>query len=430
MQWRFRWLGHPVLAVCFTVLVINDHYLKSHYPGWWTGKLSDVAGVCVVAIVAAVLVGRRSGLLATAVGFLVLKTVPGAAELARPVLGGVTSRDASDLLALLALAPLALWMRPMDLDVPTAVDSAPPTAARTQGPGAGWPLLRSVLVPVGRVLMLAAVAGSVSATSCGPDAAVLEVTGDGDAFFAQVDRGWGDTRWARSDDGGRTWSRSPAPPGRLASVPSEDAYEDPGSIGPAEACWGQGTCFRIVNRRVIERREPGADWSEDFRLSDGEFDDISTGCAGGQRGVLASLTTTKVNGRPSVVASLGADGVLIRVAEGRWTRRGVLDTPAPEQTSLDRAAGIGSLAFAVAAPLAVWLVGRGRWPSVRRGVVAAGVGGVLTLVCAGGAAMFIDGGGLPPGAMAPVVLTGFAVSAGTAVRFARRQLRHPNQPNA
>ncbi len=33
----------PLLAVA--VLALNDHLLKALYPGWWTGKLSDLAGL-------------------------------------------------------------------------------------------------------------------------------------------------------------------------------------------------------------------------------------------------------------------------------------------------------------------------------------------------------------------------------------------------
>ena len=47
---RNHWLGihffvHPIPASAVAVLIINDHYLKAHYPGWITGKLSDFAGI-------------------------------------------------------------------------------------------------------------------------------------------------------------------------------------------------------------------------------------------------------------------------------------------------------------------------------------------------------------------------------------------------
>ena len=38
-------LLHPVSLAAIAVLVVNDHILKASHPGWWTGKLSDVAGL-------------------------------------------------------------------------------------------------------------------------------------------------------------------------------------------------------------------------------------------------------------------------------------------------------------------------------------------------------------------------------------------------
>lgn len=38
-------LLHPVPLVAIVVLLVNDHVLKAAYPGFVTGKLSDVAGL-------------------------------------------------------------------------------------------------------------------------------------------------------------------------------------------------------------------------------------------------------------------------------------------------------------------------------------------------------------------------------------------------
>jgi hypothetical protein len=40
-----RALGSPVAALCLVLLVLNDHLLKQAWPGWVTGKLSDVVGL-------------------------------------------------------------------------------------------------------------------------------------------------------------------------------------------------------------------------------------------------------------------------------------------------------------------------------------------------------------------------------------------------
>ncbi|WP_245814632.1 hypothetical protein [Cystobacter ferrugineus] len=38
---------HPLVLGAVAVLIINDHVLKARWPSWWTGKLSDVAGLAM-----------------------------------------------------------------------------------------------------------------------------------------------------------------------------------------------------------------------------------------------------------------------------------------------------------------------------------------------------------------------------------------------
>lgn len=40
-------LVHPAVIGALALWLINDHVLKQAYPNWWTGKLSDVAGMVV-----------------------------------------------------------------------------------------------------------------------------------------------------------------------------------------------------------------------------------------------------------------------------------------------------------------------------------------------------------------------------------------------
>lgn len=54
-----RMLGHPLFIAAVALLLVNDHYLKTHFPSFLTGKLSDVAGLFVAAVWAAVLLGSR-----------------------------------------------------------------------------------------------------------------------------------------------------------------------------------------------------------------------------------------------------------------------------------------------------------------------------------------------------------------------------------
>ena len=57
MRARVTLLTSPVFAGLVLVLVVEDRVGKVTWPGLVTGKLSDVAGVAVVAILAMVLTG-------------------------------------------------------------------------------------------------------------------------------------------------------------------------------------------------------------------------------------------------------------------------------------------------------------------------------------------------------------------------------------
>jgi hypothetical protein len=48
---RAGYLLHPLVIAGLALWVINDHLLKGAYPGWWTGKLSDVAGLAVFPLI-------------------------------------------------------------------------------------------------------------------------------------------------------------------------------------------------------------------------------------------------------------------------------------------------------------------------------------------------------------------------------------------
>ena len=97
------------------LLLCNDFVLKSAgvLPGWFTGKLSDFAGLMVFPLFAALLFGGRRWVWAlvhivTALGFVLLKTVPAVGMLYVQALSlvGVQGQvwyDATDLIALVAV---------------------------------------------------------------------------------------------------------------------------------------------------------------------------------------------------------------------------------------------------------------------------------------------------------------------------------------
>jgi hypothetical protein len=132
-------LLHPVALGALAVLILNDHVLKARYPGWVTGKLSDVAGMIVFPLFACAIcaiVIRRADrqrmvavcVAATALGFALVKLWPPATHACELTLGALQwpfsaglqggfadlapvaiVRDPSDLLAL-PFAAIALWL--------------------------------------------------------------------------------------------------------------------------------------------------------------------------------------------------------------------------------------------------------------------------------------------------------------------------------
>jgi len=50
---------NPIFITGLLVLVFNDHWLKTRYPGWFTGKLSDFAGVLIFPLFLACLFPRQ-----------------------------------------------------------------------------------------------------------------------------------------------------------------------------------------------------------------------------------------------------------------------------------------------------------------------------------------------------------------------------------
>ncbi|KDN19287.1 hypothetical protein [Amycolatopsis rifamycinica] len=116
-----RWPAHPLIVAAAAVLLLNDHVLKPAWPGFVTGKLSDVAGLVAAPPVLALLLGLfladRAGaaaaVLLTGAGFAWVKltaTGADAASAAWSVVNGpsVILADPSDLVALPALG-LSWW---------------------------------------------------------------------------------------------------------------------------------------------------------------------------------------------------------------------------------------------------------------------------------------------------------------------------------
>lgn len=302
---RAGWLARPWFFAAVALLALNDHVFKAAWPGWVTGKLSDFAGLVVVGTLVSVLLGRPWGTLAAGVGFLALKTVPGVAELAAPLLGGVTRRDPSDLIALAVLA--ALWW---------ALGATPePTSLRR-----GW----SALGLIAAVL-------ATTATSQGMPHYVSLGSAAG-AIYASVDPGDGFADvYLVSTDGGRTWTTVPRESARTSSV---DWETSPGELERSrQVCAADATCFRLsydttTHSTRVERSVDGSLWQLDgvWVRGYGYTDDLAIDTAA-----------------PDRVVALGPDRtVFARHSGGTWVQVDLAPFAVPPQWQRSVAGALGS----------------------------------------------------------------------------------------
>lgn len=307
MRWRL--FGHPCFTGALAVLAANDHLLKGRAPGALTGKLSDFAGVFLVAVAIGALTGRpRLSCCVSGLGFAAIKTLPLAAALAAPFLGGTTRRDPTDLLSLVMLYPAyRLASR--------VVPSAPERRTRQQ-----------VLTAVSATVAVLA----VSATSyVEPPRVDGFVVVDGGTVFARVydetynDEGQNvpDPKWAKSTDGGASWA--------TAETPSE-----PASFAK-EACSPSLGCFRVGDHRVEHSPPASGGFATSFAFSKEQRERIKQRSDPGgfldDDGFRAVAIVNRSEG-DHVVVAMGSQGALHRSPDGQWTRVAVLDRqPVPLQ---------------------------------------------------------------------------------------------------
>ncbi len=328
---RWNWVGRPWFLACCVVLLLNDHWWKPAAPSPLTGKLSDLVGPVVVGVPMAVLLGRRTGLLLTGVAFLALKTLPGVAELAAPVLGGVTQRDPTDLVGLISVA--LVWL---------ALGHTPDARSRGEQRRRVAGGLALLTPWVG---LTVAVVGTSATSACPPTSAVDRVmVVDGALYAASYDV------WARSDDLGATWRAvpiekvpgvTPTRPSPRATTPTVSRWTgvpsttstvaspsvtatgspSPISTDQVEAC-RDGLCLRYEPTAIrIERYDQG--WILEYaRAQDDTFEGAGGRCASQYvRGV--SLQVYPDGSPVRATVNVGSYGLLIRDESGKWTRRGI-----------------------------------------------------------------------------------------------------------
>ncbi|GAA0837718.1 hypothetical protein GCM10009525_46440 [Streptosporangium amethystogenes subsp. fukuiense] len=300
------WFGHPVTVVAVLVLPVNDHLLKALWPGPVTGKLSDVAGLLVapplLALVLSPVLARLAApaaTVATGIGFTLVKTTEGGAELASrawTLIAGPSRvlADPTDLVALPVLGVAWLVWRGCRSD--QAVRRA----------------RALVVVPF-------ALVGVTATSAVPPPPAALSVSADDESITVFIRSG--PSSAAVSRDGGRTWSMRPDP----VPVPATPSFLP----SPAtRACLPDdpGHCYRVSPPRlgVDESRDGGTSWRTVWGVSEGREDALRRS---NDHSYLpwqgsTAVAVQRVPEGHVVVAANGTDGIAVRDPRGGWRRLG------------------------------------------------------------------------------------------------------------
>ncbi len=289
-----RLLAHPLSLAAIGLMLANDFVFKALWPSWWTGKLSDFAGLFFLPFLAAAVLslfvpGRLVGGLAlgiTGAGFALLKLDPGLA----PLLGGLglqARADPSDLLALLSLLPAGfLWLK-----------VRPAQAAAI--PQLRWWLLA---LPLAALVTLADAAA--------PDMGVTCLQASGGSIVANAAYYQGTYV---SNDGGLSWQ-----------VVEEQNTSNCGPQQDVPALkTADGSLFWFSPGRSVERStDDGKTWSTDFNLSgysEQEQTYFRMTHSGNLRFTSGPYDTVSDPASGNLVLAMGLEGVLVRNPSGQYT---------------------------------------------------------------------------------------------------------------
>lgn len=305
-----RALASPLAACSLVVLALNDHVLKQAWPGWVTGKLSDVAGLVLAPLLLGLglaLLGVRrpvawsSGLVA--LGFAVTKTTAAGAAVVSAgwSLTGVNTHivaDPTDLLALPAvLVASRLWRQ---------AESVP-----------GRPRLSAVL---GVALLPLGVLATAATGACDEDegvrfvAAVSGRLSEGDQQRQRLLAFQDHSAWRVVDATGTI---------STLSMTDRDRLGDPATYGAGCAADALH-CWRVesVNDVVEVSSDGGRSWSAELSFPADQqaaaLENVEKSCGEEPFAGLGDLAVLDTPDGPMVLVAAGRAGAWLRSVPGEW----------------------------------------------------------------------------------------------------------------
>jgi hypothetical protein len=382
------------------LLVVNDHVLKTAFPSWITGKLSDFAGLFVFPLLLIALLSLivprwlrpdrvgQAAFVITGLWFGAVKTLPAANRLTGQLIGAALgggplqiALDPTDLMALLMLLPAwRLWRR-TELVLPPVQRLRRLAGHLALGVAGIATIATSPPVPDMRLERLAVHDHDVYAD--------LHFVDDRDA----IGNSPGEPVWPRrSIDGGEWWSqlnsRQPS-----EQVPAEvRAMLVAPRASPVVACvpLEPATCYRSAGPAQVETSQDGGEtWQLSWELPQHRLEYLRQSEPPGvfDPGPFDLVVLPWQNGYRVIVA-LGSEGVVVRDQTGTWTQHAVEPAlPRPlYPASVAELANVSYAAFWPALLLAlamIWVLARRTGMHRRAGSSRALVGLLLLAVTVG-----------------------------------------------
>ena len=326
-----RCLKRPIVWAAIALLLLNDHYLKGAYPSWWTGKLSDVAGLYFFPIIVAALLGGLVALLgwerfsARGIGrfaFLLVGVWFGLMKV-YPAINGLTISfwewlvnapvfivmDGSDLLALPVLFPAwRLWERQLGADRPK----------RMRPVAWDW----RVWVVMGTAVFAA------TASSCEEPMQITQVFAVDGAIYAYAPysfRGNDDGAFYRYDDSENIWAYEAGLGDTLVDYVSQKVEF------PLTQCLPEddAICYQITGEeKVLESEDGGQSWKTAWSVPFGRLHFMNrlssfSLCQYPVEMGPYDLLVVGTGNSHRVVAAMGNQGALVKQPNGSWERLAV-----------------------------------------------------------------------------------------------------------
>jgi hypothetical protein len=305
-------LAHPTSFISILLLLFNDMVVKYYWPGWISGKLSDLAGLYFFPFLIGVLlslfakhlglhpekVGKIS-IAVTGVWFALIKLSPAANHLTSSLVELILDTpsnialDPSDLVASVSLIP-AWWL---------------------------WKSIRPVQPRWSSLLILIVASFATMATSCMPIGAFTRLAVlDGNLYV--LDERYGQVFVSKGT--GKDWVADDDPPQQVLTdferergFPVVDCYQADPSI-----------CYRISGEEIIERSSDGGlTYQVAWQIPPGRryfMDRFENGflflCGGPPDIGPYDLKLMSAGSEPLVVAASGNQGAIVGTESLGWER--------------------------------------------------------------------------------------------------------------